>query len=238
VSLDDGGARRVEARLKGLERIDAADVGRLLDDWEDIIVEDNRRGVLSGLDKDGEPLTEVTYRGQGAITPRKARSGDFFGSSRKQDRLRTVRSLSRKGVRLVGRSPKGAERSMGDRVRFKGLSDYTFTTRAGVKMILANNNLSTAAYKRLDGPPLAPRREASRVIANLVTGQGRDGDDFFAAGGWQDVVSPKGVPFLGAHFKGENGLPKRDLRGVRPWGMAKARAAVRTWARWLLGGKV
>ena len=36
-----------------------------------------------------------------------------------------------------------------------------------------NNNLTSAQYRRLAGPPLAPRGAMSRVITNLYTGHGR-----------------------------------------------------------------
>jgi len=93
-----------------------------------------------------------------------------------------------------------------------------------------NNNLTSSEYRMLGGPPLAPRGVFSRVITNLRTDYGQDGDrNWFARGFWFEVVSKKGVPFLNAHFEGKNGLPKRDLRGVRPEGLAKARRAMVAW---------
>lgn len=82
-----------------------------------------------------------------------------------------------------------------------------------------HGNLTAAEYRKLTGPRLAPRREASRVITNLHTQHGRDpgqANTWFAEGAWFDVLSNKGVPFLGAHFKGRNKLPKYDLRPIRP----------------------
>ena len=93
-----------------------------------------------------------------------------------------------------------------------------------------NNNLTRAEYEKLDGPPLAPRKGFSRVITNLITRFEPDSPDArMAYGEWRDVVSTKGVHFLKYHFNGEGRLPIRDLRGVRPGGVEKARKAAVAW---------
>ena len=48
-------------------------------------------------------------------------------------------------------------------------------------------------------------------------------------GAWINVVSKKGVPFLHWHFDGTGKLPRRDLRGIRPDGVAKCRRSARAW---------
>ena len=50
-----------------------------------------------------------------------------------------------------------------------------------------------------------------------------------SGGAWIDVISTKGVPFLRFHFNGAGRLVIRDLRGIRPEGIAKARKAARAW---------
>jgi hypothetical protein len=95
-------------------------------------------------------------------------------------------------------------------------------------------NLSSSEYRRLGGPPLAPRGTGSRVITNLLTGyEGPPtGAPMWAAiGYWEGVVSPKGNPFLRYHFTGAGRLPRRDLRGLRPAGRAKALTALTAWGR-------
>jgi hypothetical protein len=163
-----------------LERLRRPVFTPLFDAWLDIIVEDNRVGVLAGLDKDGIPLEEVRYR---------------------------------KGLAQKARFRTG--KAMGTRVgRFKGFAPGRLTAKFDT--ILANNNLSTSAYKKLAGPPLAPRGEQSRVIRNLVKRTPRkEGGAWIVACGWVDVVDPKGKPFLMKHFEGRGNLAKRDLRGVR-----------------------
>ena len=103
--------------------------------------------------------------------------------------------------------------------------------------LLANNNLTAKAYRELIGPPLAPRRQFSRVITNAVTGNYPDltrPGVYYVELAWGEVVSPSGFHFLPVHFKG---LPlgkhgpriQRDLRGVRPDDLDKMRASLRRW---------
>jgi hypothetical protein len=90
-----------------------------------------------------------------------------------------------------------------------------------------HNNLSHAEYLRLAGPPLAPRSAFSRVITNLVTAHITNFATKIhkALGAWKGVVSVTGFPFLAALFA------KRDIRGVRPAGVQKARIAARNFLR-------
>jgi hypothetical protein len=100
-----------------------------------------------------------------------------------------------------------------------------------------NNNLSRREYQALDGPYLAPRGEGSRVITNYGTDSGQLSDDTFAAeGGWDEVVSVKGRPFLEAHFDGYGHLTPHDLRGLRPWGVNQAEKDLNTFSRELIDG--
>jgi hypothetical protein len=98
---------------------------------------------------------------------------------------------------------------------------------------VSHGNLSSAEYRLLGGPPLAPRDQFSRVITNLkVTfgGPNTGAPQWFAQGAWDEVVDVQGIPFLHWHFDGI-GQKRRDLRGVRPQGVAKAMDALRNWAR-------
>jgi hypothetical protein len=111
--------------------------------------------------------------------------------------------------------------------------------------LLANNNLTSAAYRQLGGPPLAPRRQFSRVISNAVTGHYPDmvkPGVYYVELAWGEVVSPKGFHFLKVHF---DGLPlgrngpriKRDLRGVRPDDRLKMIKSLRSWCMLTIRGK-
>jgi hypothetical protein len=100
-----------------------------------------------------------------------------------------------------------------------------------------HNNLTSSEYRRLDGPPLAPRYQFSRVITNLRLGQPiKEAENrWIAFCYWDEVVSTKGFSFLPVHFNGEplgkNGPSiVRDLRGVRPEGKQRCRTALRAWA--------
>jgi hypothetical protein len=94
--------------------------------------------------------------------------------------------------------------------------------------VLANNNLTSSWYRELGGPPLAPRREQSRIVTNFRTAHMRDDAQhaWVAIGAWEDVLSLDGVPFLGAHFRGEGNLAVRNLAHVRPSAWARAKEAL------------
>lgn len=93
-----------------------------------------------------------------------------------------------------------------------------------------HNNLTSQEYRKLDGPPLAPRRQFSRAITNFKTRLESDAPDCrYIEGSWIDVVSTKGVAFLKYHFNGSGRLPVRDLRGIRPEGMEKAKRSAVAW---------
>jgi hypothetical protein len=79
------------------------------------------------------------------------------------------------------------------------------------------DNLTSAQYRRLAGPRLAPRGKLSRAITHLFTGRGMTvkGRIYYAEAAWRDVVSKKGVQFLVYHFDGK-GQVRYDLRGIRP----------------------
>lgn len=196
-TLDTSGLDLKVNQLQALKKVDATD---LMVTWQGIISEDNRRGVLQGLDKNGVPMIPVVYRPKppGPLRPTKAQRGGKAARARKGE--------------------------------FQGLG----TARYG--------NLTSAEYKLLGGPPLAPRDQFSRVITNLEVGYGGPpkGDPmWFAFGEWNEVVSTKGLPFLKYHFHSvPSRLPRRDLRGVRPEGIAKAMNAMRNWARVSIRGVV
>lgn len=191
-TLDLSGLDRLTQRFRLLINPDATP---LMNTWEDIIVKDNRDGVLAGLDKNGIPLIPVTYRPKPPT----------------QKRLTAAQKNN-----ATTRARRG---------QFAGFGLHP----AGL-----NNNLTTAEYQRLTGPPLAPRGAFSRVITNLKTGHELGIDPrtgattWQAVGVWFEIVNRKGLEFMHYHFDGI-GQRVRDLRGVRPAGVAKAAKAARNW---------
>lgn len=81
VNLD--GLERIIARVRRLERLDAKP---LMKTWMDIIVSDNRKGVLAGTDKDGDPMKPVTYRPKGPTVGIKAKSAARFRNNQAANR--------------------------------------------------------------------------------------------------------------------------------------------------------
>jgi hypothetical protein len=192
---------RIKARLNKIANLDPTP---LLVSWTQLIADDNRNGVLAGLDKDGLPLAPVTYR------PVDDAGKRINIAAKESSRLRLGQHHARKRDLLFGGMGPAAS----------GL----------------HNNLTSSEYRRLDGPPLAPRYQFSRVITNLRLGQPiKEAENrWIAFCYWDEVVSTSGFSFLTVHFNGEplgrNGPSiKRDLRGVRPEGKQRCRAALREW---------
>jgi hypothetical protein len=113
------------------------------------------------------------------------------------------------------------------RGRHAGKGSYT-------QSVLDNNNLSTSAYRRLAGPPLAPREQFSRVVTNFETTswQVEEHGHWIVMGAWKEVVNKNGYAFLKHLFDGDPPQPgPRDLRGVRPKDLEKCRATILPWAK-------
>src|SRR4051794_14037867 len=100
------GFEKLVTTLDSLERPDPTP---LLEQWEKVIVEDNRAGVLSGLDKDGNPAPPLRYRnGKGRKTAyRKQSKYGGFGKTQYQalqsadDNLSTAEYRKLTGPRLA-----------------------------------------------------------------------------------------------------------------------------------------
>ncbi len=199
---------RLERRLNEIQGF-MNEAGPLMKHWERIIEEDNRQGVLSGTDKDGNPAPPLQYRM--SYHQRKAL---YKGTGDLKPIKPTIQQR-------LGQRPNLR------RGQYAGKGNYATWG------LLENNNLTSTAYRKLDGPRLAPRRQFSRVVTNLRTTsfQTEDKNVWIAQGAWRDVVSPKGVHFLPYHFDGSGNNPKYDLRGVRRSGVNDAKAAIIPWAK-------
>lgn len=204
MKVDTSGLGRLSDRLRMLVNPDCSP---LMISWMKIVDDDNRRGVLAGTDKDGNPMAPVKYRPVPTLTILK---------------------------------PTKAQKNTNDARKRRGAFAGFGPAAAGL-----HNNLSSAEYRRLDGPPLAPRGAFSRVITNLRLRFGRVSTMAWeVVGYWDEVVNRAGRKFLHYHFDGATGggrgrnvtLPRRDLRGVRPEGRAKSRRALRSFFLDLLRG--
>lgn len=96
-----------------------------------------------------------------------------------------------------------------------------------------NDNLTTAQYRLLDGPPLAPRRGGSRRTTKYQSAHWYDPGrkTWVAVGAWIDYVSQKGRDLIDAHIKGGKGRPPRDPRGLGRWGQEQKLIALKWWVQ-------
>ena len=230
----------LDKRLQQLHKINdnptmSLNAAPLMYTWAKVIDEDNRQGVLNGTDKDGIAMKPVTYRPK----PPAPKLGYRVG---KPPALRTTKGLS-SNFKNVQKAAIKSQNKTTKEIRAE-LARHRLNQRATMKKGQfagfgpwasgLHNNLTTAQYRLLGGPPLAPRDQFSRVITNLkvtIGGPPNGAPNWYAEGAWDQVVNVKGQPFLKYHFEGSGRLPRRDLRGVRPQGIAKAIDALRNWAR-------
>lgn len=188
----------------------------------------------------------VDLSGLDRLTARVSKLGSLDATPLMATFMRVIEEDNRKGV-LAGTDKDGGYMpavtyrpvGKGKRANARQKNNVKGRVRSGVFGGLGpmasglHNNLTTAEYRKLSGPPLAPRRQFSRVITNLRTAfeWSPDRTMWTAYGAWFEVVSVKGRPFLSAHFQGKGRLPLRNLAGVRPEGRTKARRAAVAWMR-------
>ena len=200
--------------------------------WAAIIETDNRQGVLNGTDKDGIAMKPVTYRPKSGLglrvsRPPKLRTTKGISGNFKNVQKAAISSHNKRVKEeqfLLAKMRRG-EKASAKKGMFAGIGSWTTAP---------HNNLTSAQYRLLGGPPLAPRDQFSRVITNLkvtIGGPPNGSPNWYAEGAWDEVVNVQGQPFLKYHFDGTGRLPRRDLRGVRPQGVAKAIDALRNWAK-------
>lgn len=86
------------------------------------------------------------------------------------------------------------------------------------------------------GPPLAPSRNASRIVANARTGHGRDATGFRAWIAWEAFTTESGLHILALHANPGPGAryPRRDVLGVAPTEVALAQQDLEEWGEALL----
>lgn len=218
----EGSFNRVFEMASRLETIEMY-VGPLLEAWTKVLIEDNRRGVMMGIDGDGQPMKPTKYRL--SLTQTGAgKAGDKF-------------------FNFQGQAFENIE----------GPNEFYFANLSGSDGIGYKpgppGNLKTSEYRKMTGPPLAPRGPASRVISNYVVQVMAGSNMVGVEGGWNDVVSARGVEFLPFHFAGygsqndlfasslagpNRNLPRRNLVGLRQWGKTQARKELNSWVKWLM----
>ena len=96
------GFDRLAQRLHGLVDPDA---GPLMEDWEKVIYEGNRRGVLQGVDGFGRPMPPLKYRNGKGNANKRSRSGRAYGKGggAHGDNLTTSEYRKLTGPRLAPR---------------------------------------------------------------------------------------------------------------------------------------
>lgn len=232
----EGSYSRVFEMASRLETIEMY-VGPLLEAWAAVLIEDNRRGVMMGIDGDGVPIKPTKYRHSITQTAAGGRTDKFFDAS---------------GQAFAFNPTTAAASTFFAPTNFANLSGMGLGGPVSGFKPGPSNNLTTSQYKRLTGPPLAPRGPGSRVISNYTVEFMPSGMNVVGVeGGWDDIVSKKGVSFLPFHFNGSGvhnsqqvfarsiagnnyDLPRRNLVGLRQWGKTQARKELNAWVTQLM----
>jgi len=224
----EGSFNRVFEMATRLETIEAY-VMPLLEAWAEVLIEDNRRGVMMGVDGDGVPMKPTKYRLSLTQTSAGKSTDTFFNSQ---------------GTRISDLALAYTGPSVGSYFANTAGRPNALGFKAG-----PSGNLTTAQYRKMTGPPLAPRGVASRVISNYVVEYIAHPNTVGVEGGWNDVVSKSGVSFLPFHFTGygsqddifassisgpNRNLPRRNLVGLRQWGKTQARKELNAWVTQLM----
>ena len=209
-------------------------VGPLIKSWAKVLIQDNRRGVLAGKDKNDRNVMPTHYR----------RSFTQAGFDR-PTYVKGVQSPDASKSWLVNTS--GTESDVGG---FKG----------GVSANLSKKEYQKLAGPPLAPRGMASRIISNYIVRAFIQADGVYGVE----GGWNDVVAKNGYPFLYAHFNGTGmhkggnyaswipsrkfkkindsgqgfgrgkNLPRRDMNGLREWGRKRARADLNAWIRDLM----
>ena len=187
-----------------------------------VLQADNYNGVLSGTDGKGMKLIPTKYRSSlGGVAfigkPKYApiqyrRSSNYFLGSVKDEIPRDYQTyMYNKNLMFTG----NAAKTFGGGSTIGGVSSTFFRP--------APQPSDHDLYRGLVGPPTAPSWDQSRVITNYhtydISGAGRR---VAVESAWSDIRNEKGENFLPQLFYGKNGVPPRDLTGIRYWGLYNA----------------
>lgn len=216
-SLD--GTRSFFTRLETLNDY----IGYLMQSWGKVLVEDNRRGVLAGLDKNGYRVTPTNYRtsmtqaGVDRPTYVKVVPNPFGAPDWKTN-------IS--GGHADGFKP-GAGANLSTR-QYKQLSGPPLAPRGMASRIISNytvapvQGLNNHEWGVEGGWDDVVDKRGQPFLKYHFSGTGRNVGGVYL---WSPVFGPNSRPGRGRN------LPQRDMRGLRDWGKKKAREHLNQWIR-------
>jgi hypothetical protein len=219
-----------------LKRFRATDCTTLMEEWERVLTDDNRRRALAGLDCNDQPMMP-TQRERGLAKSTARTLAAQVRQSQAQSGLDQARAEQKrlsqqlKGLRGTQRQANRDTKAQIDRQ----------LPRLRTRLTKAKASASFWASRGRglgSGPPLAPNGERSRIIrfARSRHGQLKASEAWFAELGWRSFTDTKGRGILGHH---QRGIPsgvgpiRRDvLSRVSPTAFAECRSAAQAF--WLV----
>lgn len=202
------GVHAMTARLETLNHY----AGDLIGRWAAVLIEDNRRGVLAGLDWHDRPVIPTSYR----------RSFVQAGRDR-PDRVQDVKGWA---VNVSGGPGPGFKPGAGwdlTKREYREQSGPPLAPRGMASRIISNYTV-------------APIHHAGQIGVeggwdDVLNNRGDeflpyhfDGTGMHRGGAYATWAKRKGVG------RGNN-LPRRDMAGLRKWGKTQARKELREWMR-------
>jgi hypothetical protein len=252
--IDVSGAKRIRDRLDRLANPEM-EIRDLLDHWGTILLEDNRRRGLAGLDCNDQamiPTLREMSLGQlhkqlaGLQTKLKIATGTgkqmrkemLAGYGQQLKDLRKSRNVFAKAKdrKQVALHEQKIERTKRQSMAKESVFNQGEKRAAQIKREIARRGQSPRLAQG-SGPPLAPNREASRSIAlfTLDTPRRESLHSWVIEGGWNNFMSRKGGHILGYHRRGirsRRGILVRDVSSKpTPTAVKRARLGLRDWVR-------
>lgn len=190
-------------------------VGSLMESWANCLVQDNRKGVLAGTDKDDNPVTATIYRnsftqaGYDRPTYVKFVPNPFGGPDWKTN----VSGMPKDGFKPGGSHNLTTK-------QYKQLSGPPLAPRGMASRIISNYLIS----------PIQGVGGQFGVEGSWVDVTSRNGTPFLPFHFNSTTVSSTSGPLFGivGIGRGRN-LPRRNMAGLRAWGKKRAREDLRKW---------
>ena len=190
-------------------------VGSLMGSWANVLVEDNRKGVLAGTDKDDRPVAATIYRNSfaqaGYDRPTYVKFvPNPFGGVDWQTNVT--------GAEGPGYKP-GSTQNLTTK-QYKALSGPPLAPRGMASRIISNYQIEAVSG---EGGEFGVEGGWDDVVS-------KNNVSFLPFHFSGNVVASTSAPLFGVIGVGRGkNLARRDMAGLRAWGRARARTDLKRW---------
>lgn len=188
-----------------------------------VLLEDNRVGVLNGIDGKDNTLAPTKYRYSSGGVVKNGPHGMLRTKQVTNPQTNTARIFF--NYSEIPRDHESYAAQTNLRVQSMPVfytGYYAVGSYRSQFYNPSNVDADKSVYAQFTGPPTAPRWEESRVIANYQSHDMTLGPNISVMSEWDSVRNDKGLNFLPELFYGKGRAPARDLTGIRQWGLHNA----------------